>query len=69
MQDTHAEQLLQLTQEELNRKVRCFKHKELVDIITKLEELQYYIRYTENIDKSHVERLIRHVMGELWRYR
>lgn len=69
MQDTHAEQLLRLTQEELNRKVRCFKHKELVDIITKLEELQYYIRYTENIDKSHTERLIRHVMGELWRYR
>jgi uncharacterized protein (DUF2461 family) len=69
MSDLHSEQLRELTQEELNRKPRCFKHKELVDIVTKLEDIQYYIRYAEQIDKSHVEKLIRTVMGELWRYR
>jgi len=67
--DTHRELLLKLTQEELNRKVRCFKHIELVEIIKKLEDIQYHIRYEKPIDKSYVERMLRNVMGELWRYR
>jgi Asp-tRNA(Asn)/Glu-tRNA(Gln) amidotransferase C subunit len=43
-----------------------FTDEEIIRLITELEKLQYYIRYTKDIDKSDVERKIRNIMGNLW---
>jgi Asp-tRNA(Asn)/Glu-tRNA(Gln) amidotransferase C subunit len=43
-----------------------FTDEEIVRLITELEDIQYYIRYTKDIDKSDVERRIRNIMGKLW---
>jgi len=43
-----------------------FTDEEIIRLITELEELQYHVRYTKDIDKSDVERRIRNIMGKLW---
>jgi len=43
-----------------------FTDEEIIMMIDELVDLQFYIRYTEKIDKSSVERRLRDLMGKLW---
>jgi hypothetical protein len=46
--------------------MKQFSDEDIISLIIELEELQYYIRYTKEIDKSDVERRLRNLMGKLW---
>lgn len=46
--------------------MRQFSDKEIIELITELEDIEYYIRYTEKLDKGKLERKLRDMMGKLW---